>query len=450
MSRPVPGPTFGELLRVFLRIGLLSFGGPAGQIALMHDELVERRKWITEERFLHALSYCMLLPGPEAQQLATYVGWTLHRTRGAIAAGSLFVLPGFFVVLALSALYATFQRVPVAQGALFGMKAAVLAIVVQALVKVGKRALRSRFAVALAALAFVAIALFAVPFPIVVVSSALLGLAFGPRATSTDDPAAKAVDAAADPSLPLTPYELSRGRAVTVIASFAAAWLAPLVLVRVIGGADSPYWTIGAFFAKTSVVTFGGAYAALAYVAQEAVSTHAWLSAREMVDALGLAETTPGPLMLVLEMVGFLAAHRAPNALGAHASPLLAGTLGAALTVWVLFLPCFLFVVAGAPWIERLRANQALARALAGVTAAVVGVIANLTFYFGVHASFGKVALRRWGAIASQLPDVASIDVVSVALGALSYAALVRWKVSVPKLVGAAALVGTLLHLALR
>jgi chromate transporter len=443
-----PRPSFRELVRVFLRIGLLSFGGPAGQIALMHKELVEERRWISDARFIHALSYCMLLPGPEAQQLATYIGWLLHRTPGAIVAGGLFVLPGFFVVLVLSAVYAAFHRVPIVDGALHGLKAAVIAIVIEALVRVGRRALRGSFAIGVAVCAFVALAVFAVPFPIVVVVAAIAGLAFGPRrpAPADDETAENEPTSVVDEMLArgeLAHATPSMARALRALVVFAVLWLTPLALVRASFGAKSVFVEEGLFFAKTSLVTFGGAYAALAYVAQQAVDTYAWLSAGEMVDGLGLAETTPGPLMLVLEFVGYVAAHRAHGDL----PPAAAGILGATLTVWMTFVPCFFFVLVGAPWIERPRKSATLARALGAVTAAVVGVIANLAFFFAVHALFGRVDVQAIGPIHVTYPVPATIDWLEAGLAAVAMVCVLRFHVSVPKLVAAFAVVGAAVHL---
>jgi chromate transporter len=439
-------PSFAELTRVFLRVGLLSFGGPAGQIAMMHKELVDERRWISDARFLHALNYCMLLPGPEAQQLATYVGWLLHRTPGALVAGGLFVLPGFFTVLALSAVYAAWHRVPAIEGALFGLKAAVVAIVFEALIRVGKRALKTRFALAVAILAFLALAVFAVPFPIVVLAAAGLGVAMGPRAGAPSDVEAKTEDSVIDAMAArgeLAHATPSVKRALGTAIVFVAAWLAPLAIAALVLGGGSVHVTLGVFFSKMALVTFGGAYAALAYVAQEAVQRFAWLTPGEMVDGLGLAETTPGPLILVLEFVGYVAAYRSPGAL----SPWASGLLGAAMTVWATFTPCFLFVLVGAPWIESLRKSVVLTRALSAVTAAVVGVVANLTTFFTLHALFRRVTLRAWGIVRVEVPDLASIDPAAAALSVVALVAALRFKTSVPKLVASFAAAGIVVHL---
>jgi chromate transporter len=433
-----PRPSLAEVTRVFLRIGLLSFGGPAGQIAMMHKELVDDRRWIGDKRFLHALNYCMLLPGPEAQQLATYIGFLLHGTRGALIAGGLFVLPGALVVLGLSITYATLHRVFVVDGALYGLKAAVIAIVLHALERVGKRALHGGFARGIAVASFVALAMFAVPFPIVVALAALLGLAFGPRKASAADDDEGGEGSVVDAMLErgeLAHVAPSRARAIRTAATFAALWLTPLVVVRALLGPSSVFAQETAFFAKTALVTFGGAYAVLAYVAQRAVEGYGWLSARQMVDGLGLAETTPGPLILVLEFVGFLGAYHAHGTVAA-------GVLGAALTVWTTFVPCFLWVLLGAPWMERLRRNAALSRSLAAVTAAVVGVIANLAFYFAVHALFADVTPRALGPVTVTLPVLASLDRPLAVLSVVAIVATFRFHVSMPKLVAAGAVLG--------
>src|SRR5688572_7069912 len=351
--------SFGQAIRVWARIGLLSFGGPAGQVALMHKELVEQRKWIDEERFLHALNYCMLLPGPEAQQLATYIGWLMHKTRGGLAAGLLFVLPGFVSILALSLLYAGFRDLPAIAALFFGLKAAVLAVVVEAVLRVGKRALKTRLMVLLAALAFIAIFFFDVPFPVVVLAAGLFGFlgsrlfpgAFPPpaqkKATSEHHTVIDRMAEAGElgHTSPSTP------RAALVLATCTVLWALPFVVFGSIFGWGSVFVEEGVFFSKAAMVTFGGAYAVLAYIAQRAVETYGWLQPGEMVDGLGLAETTPGPLIMVVQFVGFLGAFRDPGTL----PPLVAGVLGSIVTVWVTFVPCFLWIFLGAPYIEALR-----------------------------------------------------------------------------------------------
>jgi chromate transporter len=431
-------PTFREALIVWARIGVLSFGGPAGQIALMHSEIVERRRWISEPRFLHALNYCMLLPGPEAQQLATYIGWLLHGWRGGLVAGALFVAPGFLVIVALAALYALYQQTAWAAAIFFGLKAAVLAIVIEAVWRLGKRALKTGFSLFMAASAFVALFAFDAPFPLVVLVAGALGFVFARAAPAAlhhggADPAqrepmqegAMQEDAMFADAARAAP---TWRRAFSVLAIWGALWLAPFALILALAGWDNVFLSIAAFFSKMAVVTFGGAYAALAYVAQQAVETYQWLAPGEMLDGLALAETTPGPLILVLTFVGFLAAFRNPLGL----DPLLAGVLGAILTTWVTFVPCFLWIFLGAPYIERLRANRALAAALGAITAAVVGVILNLAIWFAIHVLFAKVEIVRFGIASVPLPVPASLDVAALGLALFAIAALLRFKMGVP------------------
>ncbi len=446
VSEPAKPPSFAEALRVWARIGLLGFGGPAGQIALMHKELVERRRWISEGRFLHALSYCTLLPGPEAQQLATYIGWLLHGTPGGLAAGTLFVLPGFLVVLALSILYALHGDLPAAQAALFGLKAAVLAIVVEALLRVGKRALRSPFLVGLAAAAFASLFLFSVPFPVVVLGAAVCGFvaarvsptALGPAAAEREAADAGAVVDAMAARGELGHTRPSLARAARVLAVGVVLWAAPIAAVAAHFGTDSVFFAEGVFFSKAAVVTFGGAYAVLAYVAQQAVEVFGWLAPGEMIDGLGLAETTPGPLILVLEFVGFQGAHRHPQGL----APVAAGILGATLTTWVTFVPCFIWIFLGAPWIESLRRNASLRAALSGITAAVVGVIANLTVYFALHVAFREAAVREVGPLRILVPTLSTVDVAAIALSCAAAVAMIRFRLSMPIAIAASAAIG--------
>jgi chromate transporter len=443
--------SFSEALRVWAKIGLLSFGGPAGQVALMHQELVERRKWIDEERFLHALNYCMLLPGPEATQLATYIGWLMHRTRGGVAAGVLFVLPGFVAILALSALYAAYRELPALAAVFFGLKAAVLAVVVEAVLRIGKRALTSQLKVATAGAAFVAIFFFAVPFPVVVLGAALLGLA-GSRLAPAVSPAstrtagsvehATVIDRmAADGELGHT--QPSFARAARVLVTCALLWGAPLVALGLGFGRASVYLEEGLFFSKAAMVTFGGAYAVLAYVAQRAVEAYGWLAPGEMLDGLGLAETTPGPLIMVVQFVGFLGAFRQPGAL----SPLLAGLLGASITVWVTFVPCFLWIFLGAPYIEALRGNRSLQAALSSITAAVVGVILNLSVWFGLHVVFREVHEQHFAVGRLFVPVLASVDVAAAVLAALAMLAMFRFKLGLATTLAASAALGALYKL---
>jgi chromate transporter len=398
-----PKPSFAEALAVWAKIGVLSFGGPAGQIALMHRLLVDEKRWITEERFLHALNFCMLLPGPEAMQLATYVGWRLHATIGGLVAGLLFVLPGAFVVLAFTIAYVYFGQVPAVEAAFLGVKAAVLVIVVDALVKVARRALRGPYDIAIAAAAFIAIFFFAAPFPLIIATAAAIGVLL---ALSSPPPATTSLK-------DLEPVLLSR--TLKTAGLWLAIWIVPLLLFAAIFSRAHVTTDIALFFSKLAVVTFGGAYSVLAYMAQQAVNTYGWLSAGEMLDGLGLAETTPGPLILVTEFVGFVAGFRHGG------EPKLAfGLLGAAITLWATFAPCFLWIFTGAPYVERLSANPRLAGALAGVTAAVVGVILNLSLWFALHVIFGTVTAMRHGPLLLWTPEWASLSVEASILAILA------------------------------
>ncbi|WP_421760165.1 chromate efflux transporter [Devosia sp.] len=426
-----PHPTLREATAVWARIGLLSFGGPAGQIALMHRELVEERRWISESRFLHALNFCMLLPGPEAQQLATYVGWLLHGTRGGVIAGTLFVLPGFCVILALSIAYALLHEAHWLESLFFGLKAAVLAIVIDAVLRVAKRTLKNKMLVGLAALAFVALFAGNVPFPLVVIGAGVFGY-FGARARP--DIFAAGAHRAAEPDLPSVIGDGDAGprpgvlSTVRTIAIWSLLWAAPLLLIVPMAGLNNTFAALWLFFSQMAVVTFGGAYAVLAYVAQQAVQQFGWLNPGEMIDGLALAETTPGPLVLVLNFVGFLAAFRASSGL----DPLLAGVLGATLTAWVTFVPCFLWIFLGAPHIERLRSNKALSGALTAITAAVVGVILNLAIWFGLHVLFGTVGTFNAGPFVVAWPEWPTLNLAALALSLVATLCLFRLKLGVP------------------
>ncbi len=403
-------PTFREALGVWAKIGVLSFGGPAGQIALMHRMLVDERKWIPEDRFLHALNFCMLLPGPEAMQLATYIGWRLHGTIGGLAAGLLFVLPGSLVVLGLTIAYVLFGQLPMVEAAFLGIKAAVLVIVIEALLKVSRRALLRPYAWAIAAAAFAALFFFAVPFPLIIAVAAALGFLIAQAQPAREE----ATAAELAPAVPLI-------RSLGTVSLWLAIWIAPLLMTALLFGRHNVTTDIALFFSKLSVVTFGGAYAVLAYMAQQAVETYGWLKPGEMLDGLGLAETTPGPLILVTEFVGFIAAYRHGG------EPKIAyGLLGAAITLWATFAPCFLWIFAGAPYIERLSASPKLAGALGGVTAAVVGVILNLSLWFGLNVLFGRVEAQWHGPLRIWHADIASLNVEALLLG-LFAAALLLW-----------------------
>jgi chromate transporter len=452
-ASPSPAPlrvSFGEAVRVWARIGLLGFGGPAGQIALMHRELVERRRWISESRFLHALNYCMLLPGPEAQQLATYIGWLLHRTPGGLVAGTLFVLPGFVAILALSLVYATFQHTPAVDALFFGLKAAVLAIVLEAVIRIGRRALRSRVHIAVAAAAFVAIFLLHVPFPLIVLGAALVGLVAGaPLAAASgstfahgahaNDDAPSVIDAMMERG-ELHHTAPSLARAIRITATCLVLWFAPLVALAHHFGAGHVFVTVGAFFSKAAVVTFGGAYAVLAYVAQRAVETYGWLRPGEMLDGLGMAETTPGPLIMVVQFVGFMAALRNAGPL----DPLLAGVIGSLVTVWVTFVPCFLWIFLGAPYIEALRGSRRLAAALSSITAAVVGVILDLTVWFALHTLFAGVTEWHFGPARLLVPVWTTLSVPSLVLAVAAVVAMLRFRLGLGWTLAASAAFGLL------
>ncbi|MDX2205122.1 MAG: chromate efflux transporter [Hyphomicrobiaceae bacterium] len=449
-SAPDHGVSLAEAFRVWLRVALLSFGGPAGQIAVMHRIIVEEKRWISEGRFLHALNYCTLLPGPEAQQLATYIGWLMHRTLGGIMAGVLFVVPGIIAIMALSYVYAAWGNVAVVASLFFGLKAAVLAIVIEAVMRVGKRALKNYVLIGLAVAAFVGIFFFGVPFPVIVFGAALIGYV----ATSSGSAAFSAggghgggtAGGAETPSL--LGEELpaharpSRAETLRVGAVWLALWLVPVGAVVAWLGAGDVFSQIALFFSKMSMVTFGGAYAVLAYVAQEAVDHYRWLKPGEMLDGLGMAETTPGPLIMVLQFVGFMAAYRDPGSL----PPMLAGTLGGLLATWVTFAPCFLWIFLGAPFVERLRGNRALAGALAAITAAVVGVILNLSIWFAIHTLFGQVQPIRAMGLHFDLPILSSVDAWALALSLGAAIAIFRFKIGMLPVLAACSAAGIALH----
>ncbi|HSC12533.1 MAG TPA: chromate efflux transporter [Rhodanobacteraceae bacterium] len=424
--------SLAEAARVWAKIGWLGFGGPAGQIALMHRELVEKRRWISDERFLHALSYCMLLPGPEAQQLAIYIGWLMHRTAGGVIAGTLFVLPGVIVIGALSWLYATYQQLPAVAAIFFGLKAAVLAVVVEAVLRVGRRALKNRLMVAIAAAAFIVLYCFKLPFPLVILGAAAIGIVgrhWQPE--SFPAPASSAALAQGDY---LVDRRIARGeltqmsrplrKSIAVLVVCSVLWVGPIVAVIALFGRDSIFAQQGVFFGEAAVVTFGGAYAVLAYIAQKAVEIYGWLSPGETVDGLALAETTPGPLIMVVQYVAFLSAFRHPGGMPPYA----AAVLGSLLTTWVTFAPCFLWIFLGAPYVEALRGNRTIHAALSAITAAVVGVILNLSVWFAVHTIFHTVRATQSGLVRADIPDWNSIDPAALALGAASLLAMLRFK----------------------
>ena len=443
------GITFGEAFRVWLRVALLSFGGPAGQIAVMHRILVEEKNWISESRFLHALNYCMLLPGPEAQQLATYIGWLLHRTAGGIMAGGLFILPGIIAIMGLSYIYAAFGNVGVIEALFFGLKAAVLAIVIQAVVRVGKRALRNRIMIALAATAFIAIFFFNVPFPIIIISAGVIGY-FGARSGRPEFAAVPhgggkntaAVDSMLGDELP-DHIRPSVPRALRVSAIWLLLWLVPVGALLIALGEANVFSQIALFFSKMAMVTFGGAYAVLAYVAQQAVEHYHWVGPREMLDGLGMAETTPGPLIMVLQFVGFMAAYRDPGTL----PPMLAATLGGLLATWVTFTPCFLWIFLGAPFVETLRGNRGLAGALTAITAAVVGVILNLSIWFALHTVFRETSPVRSFGFSFDMPVFSTVDIAALLLAVAAATAIFRFNMGMLTVLGGSCAAGVLLRL---
>jgi chromate transporter len=437
-------PTLKQATGLWARIGLLSFGGPAGQIALMHKELVEERRWIGEQRFLHALNYCMLLPGPEAQQLAIYIGWLLHRTVGGLIAGILFVLPGALVMLALSILYMLYREAPLIEGLFFGVKAAVLAVVVEAVLRIGRRALKNRVMMAVALAAFLAIYALNVPFPLIILMAGLSGwigsqlapAAFGGAAHGNGDLADEkgAVDWMLERG-GLDHTRPTRWHVPRTVAIWLPIWLGPPALIWALTGWESVWTQLGGFFSLMAVVTFGGAYAVLAYLAQAAVETFGWLAPGEMIDGLGLAETTPGPLILVLQFVGFIASFREPGSL----DPLLAGSLGALLTTWVTFAPCFFWIFLGAPYIEALRGNRALSAALSAITAAVVGVVLNLAVWFGLHVVFEEVRTVAFG---MDVPVLSSLDWRAALLASAAMVAMLKFRTGMLATLAGSALAG--------
>jgi chromate transporter len=448
------GVTLREAFWTWLRVAGLSFGGPAGQIAVMHRILVEEKRWVSEERFLHALNYCMLLPGPEAQQLATYIGWLMHRTLGGIIAGGLFVVPGIISIMGLSYIYAGWGNVPIITALFFGLKAAVLAIVVEAVVRIGRRALKNQVLIGLAAAAFVGIFFFNVPFPVIILAAALIGFigatmgvgAFqggggghGPAKTAGGQPV---VDSLLGDQLP----EHARptvARALQVSGVWLALWLIPVAALLWAFGTDNVFSQIAIFFSKMAMVTFGGAYAVLAYVAQLAVEYYGWLKPGEMLDGLGMAETTPGPLIMVLQFVGFMAAFRDPGGL----SPMLAGTLGGLLATWVTFTPCFLWIFLGAPFIEQLRGNKALSAALSAITAAVVGVVLNLAIWFAIHTIFRQTIPVHAFPLSFEAPNPASVDLWALLLAVAAAIAIFRFKVGMIPTLAACCLAGISLYM---
>ena len=453
MSAP-HGVPFGEAMRVWARVAALSFGGPAGQIAVMHRIIVEEKKWIGEQRFLQALNYCTLLPGPEAQQLATYIGWLMHKTKGGLVAGTLFVLPGLLAIMALSWIYVLLGKVPLVQGLFFGLKAAVLVIVIEAVLRVGKRALKNNTMRGLAAAAFVALFFFDVPFPAVILVAGMIGYVGGraglPAFLGGGGHGKLGAHQLPDADSLLgeeTPEHAKPNMrwSLTVTAIFLALWLVPVALLYLGLGGGNVFTQIALFFSKMAVVTFGGAYAVLAYVAQEAVDKYHWVTAGQMLDGLGMAETTPGPLIMVTQFVGFLAAWREPGSM----PPLVAATLGGLLTTWVTFTPCFLWIFFGAPFVEALRSNKSLGAALGAITAAVVGVILNLAVWFALHVLFARLVPVRFLGTSVDVPILRSIDVPSLVLAVAAAVAIFRFKVGMIPVLLASSLAGVLFVLVL-
>jgi chromate transporter len=431
MNSSVPlAPSFREAFRFWLKLGFISFGGPSGQIAMMHTELVEKRKWISEPRFLHALNFCMLLPGPEAQQLAIYIGWLLHKTRGGIVAGAFFVIPSVFILWALSYVYVAYGNIPWIAAIFYGLKPAVLAIVAAAVIRIGSRALQNAVMWSIATAAFIAIYFFRVPFPLIIVAAGVIGL-FGekilPRhfsvAVNQGDGSRSQTHVLSDDGELRAHTRPSLQSALKVCTISIVLWWMPIALAGILLGTEHTVFREGIFFSKAAMVTFGGAYAVLPYVSQQAVENYHWLGAGQMLDGLGLAETTPGPLIMVLQFVGFLGGWNHPGNL----PPLLAATFGALITTWTTFVPCFLWIFLGAPYIEKLRGNEWLSSALSTVTAAVVGVILNLAVWFGLHVIF---------------PAAGGVDWFAAIVCAIAFFGMLRWKWNIIPVVLGSGLLG--------
>ncbi|REJ97733.1 MAG: chromate transporter [Planctomycetota bacterium] len=423
-SDPTTRLPFSEALRVWCRVAALSFGGPAGQIAVMHRILVDEKKWLSEERFLHALNYCMLLPGPEAQQLATYTGWLLHGTPGGLVAGLLFILPGFVSILTLSILYALYHDLTFVQALFFGLKPAVVAIVIEAVIRIGRRALRNRFLIGIAAAAFIAIFFLEVPFPAIVLGGGIIGWLGGRWHPSAFLPPTAETDSHPTPLDSPTHARPTLGRTLSTATIWLTVWWAPIAALWLFAGEASILTREGFFFSQVAVVTFGGAYAALAYVADVGVSLYGWLQPGEMLDGLGMAETTPGPLIQVVQFVGFMGAYRNPGPL----SPLAAGVFGSVVTTWATFAPCFLWIFTGAPYIESLRGRPGLNSALSAITACVVGVVLNLSIWFALHTLFGEVHERHAYGLRWFVPEWSTLNTIPLLLAAAAFIALFRFQ----------------------
>ncbi|MER9364966.1 chromate efflux transporter [Mesorhizobium sp. M0518] len=447
------GVSFAAAMRVWARVAMLSFGGPAGQIAMMHRIIVEEKRWIGETRFLHALNYCTLLPGPEAQQLAIYIGWLMHKTKGGLVAGILFVLPGAIAIMVLSWIYAIFGNVGAVQALFFGLKAAVLAIVLEAVLRIGRRALKNNVMVGLAAAAFIALFFFQAPFPLVILAAGVIGFVGGragwasfrsgnghgkvggKQVADADTALGEGVPAHARPSLRWS---------LKIAAVCLLLWFVPVLGLLVLLGQGNVFTDIAIFFSKMAMVTFGGAYAVLAYVAQQGVEHYGWLKPGEMLDGLGMAETTPGPLIMVTQFVGFMGAYRAPGML----NPLVAGTLGGLLTTWVTFVPCFLWIFLGAPFMETMRGNKALSAALSAITAAVVGVILNLAVWFALHVLFRELHAVSWLGMRLDVPALSSVNIPSLVLTIGALLAVFRFKIGMIPVLAACSVLGLFYGLA--
>ena len=442
-----PWPSFREAFKVWLQIALLSFGGPAGQIAVMHRIIVEEKRWIGEARFLHALNFCMLLPGPEAQQLAVYLGWLMHRWRGGFVAGLLFVLPGILAVMALTCIYALFGKIGFVAAMFFGLKAAVLAIVLQAVVRIGSKALKNAPMIILAGASFIGIFAFDAPFPAIIFAAAVIGFLANrwgiksfsvSRAHGSEDKSKNDENNTILGEIVPNHARPENARVLGISVILLTLWLAPVLGLVLTFGSGNVFTDIAVFFSKMAVVTFGGAYAVLAYVAQAAVETFGWLKPGEMLDGLGLAETTPGPLIMVTQFVGFLGAFRDAGGL----TPLLAGIMGGLLTTWVTFVPCFLWIFLGAPFVERLRESQTLSAALSAITAAVVGVILNLAVWFALHVIFREVGNYQDFGLNLSVPDLTTLDTVALILVVTALIAVFKLRVGMMVLLASAAVIG--------
>ncbi len=439
-----------EWLAAWATVAANSFGGPAGQIAVMHEEIVTKRRWVGERRFLHALNYCMLLPGPEAQQLATYLGWLLRGPKGGLLAGALFILPGFLSIMALSILFTAYGDLDWVAGLFFGISAAVIAVVASAVLRIGKRVIKNKVMFAIAACAFVGIFVFELPFPLIVAVAAVIGLIGGQTRPELFNlvqghDESSAVDDAdvlvGDQDIALG--RPSWGRALRVLAIGLGLWFGPVAMLAGAFGSDSVFFDVAWFFSTAAVLTFGGAYSVLAYISQESVNTFGWLEPGEMISGLGMAETTPGPLIQVVQFVGFVGPYRSPGSMSA----MQAGIYGATIATWVTFIPSFLWIFLGAPFIEHLRGRPSLTSALSTITAAVVGVVLNLAVWFALFTLFETVTEhRRFGALLYQ-PELSSLNLAAAAIAIGSAVAIFGFRIPTLKVVTAAAVLGIVYQL---